>query len=237
MAELFYSDPYLRSCEAQVLRHDEAGLVLADTVCYPVGGGQPGDTGTLRLADGRSWPVLDTRRDRETREILHQLPADAPRLAPGTAVSLTLDWERRHRHMRMHTGLHLLGSLIKAGVTGGNLTDRGGRLDFDLGGLDLALAADALNAGLERLVAADAPLHVSHISGAELAARPELIRTMSVTPPLHLPQIRLVEIEGVDLQPCGGTHVARTGEVGALRVSRIENKGSRNKRVAVTFAD
>jgi misacylated tRNA(Ala) deacylase len=139
--------------------------------------------------------------------------------------------------MRMHTGLHLLGSLIKAGVTGGNLTDRGGRLDFDLGGLDLALAADALNAGLERLVAADAPLHVSHISGAELAARPELIRTMSVTPPLHLPQIRLVEIEGVDLQPCGGTHVARTGEVGALRVSKIENKGSHNKRVAVTFAD
>ena len=237
MAELFYSDPYLRSCETQVLRHDEAGLVLADTVCYPVGGGQPGDTGTLRLADGRAWPIIDTRRDRETREILHQLPADAPRLATGTAVTLTLDWERRHRHMRMHTGLHLLGSLIKAGVTGGNLTDHGGRLDFDLSGLDIALDAGELTADLRRLVAADAPLRISHISGAEVAAQPELIRTMSVTPPLHLPQIRLVEIEGVDLQPCGGTHVARTGEIGALRVSRIENKGSHNKRVAVTFAD
>jgi len=237
VAELFYNDPYLRECATQVLRHDEAGLLLADTVCYPVGGGQPGDTGMLRLADGSAWPIIDTRRDRETREILHQLPADATRLAPGTPVALALDWERRHRHMRMHTGLHLLGSLIKAGVTGGNLTDHGGRLDFDLGDLDIALDADALNAGLQRLVDADAPLRVSHISGAELAARPELIRTMSVTPPLHLPQIRLVEIEGVDLQPCGGTHVAHTGEVGALRVSRIENKGSHNKRVALTFAD
>jgi len=237
MAELFYRDPYLRGCETEVVRHDETGLVLADTVCYPVGGGQPGDTGALYLADGRSWPVLDTRRDRETREILHQLPADAPRLAPGTTATLVLDWARRHRHMRMHTGLHLLGSLIKAGVTGGNLTDHGGRLDFDLSGLDIMLDADELTAGLQRLVAADAPLRVSHISGAELAAQPELIRTMSVTPPLHLPQIRLVEIEGVDLQPCGGTHVAHTGEIGALRVSRIENKGSHNKRVAVTFAD
>lgn len=235
MSELFYEDAYLRRCTAQVLRHDEAGLVLSDTVFYPVGGGQPGDSGHLQRDDGTRLPILDTRRNRETRDILHQLPADAPKLAPGSMVTVELDWARRHRHMRMHTCLHLLGSLIKAGVTGGNLTDKGGRLDFDLG--DLPPDAAALTAGLQRLIAADLPLRISQISGAELAARPELIRTMSVTPPTHLPQIRLVEIEGVDLQPCGGTHVARTGEIGAVRVSKIENKGSHNRRVALAFVD
>ncbi len=235
MSELFYDDPYQRACEARVLRHDEAGLVLSDTVCYPLGGGQPGDSGMLQLADGRQLAIIDTRRDRETREIQHLLASDAPRLTAGDKVTLTLDWVRRHRHMRMHTCMHLLGSLVKAGVTGGNLTDRGGRLDFDTG--DSTLDADMLTAGLQQLVEADLPLRVSHISGAELAAQPELIRTMSVTPPMHLPQIRLIEIEGVDLQPCGGTHVARTGEIGAVRVSKIENKGSHNRRVAIVFVD
>jgi misacylated tRNA(Ala) deacylase len=234
MSELFQQDSYLRTCTSQVVRHDDAGLVLDDTIFYPIGGGQPGDTGTIVLEDGSRIPVLDTRRHRETREILHLLPSDAPRLAPGTAVTLELDWERRHRHMRMHTCLHLLGSLIKAGVTGGNLTDRGGRLDFDTAD---ALDAQTLTAALQQLVAADLPLHVSHISGEELAARPELIRTMSVTPPMHLPQIRLVEVDGIDLQPCGGTHVARTGEVGAVCVSKIESKGSHNRRVVLAFTD
>ena len=159
MAELFYSDPYLRECETQVLHHDEAGLVLSDTLCYPIGGGQPGDTGTLRLADGRAWPILDTRRDRETREILHRLPADAPRLAAGTVVTVALDWERRHRHMRMHTGLHLLGSLIPVGEA---LKDTG----------TAALMADGLTT-----VAA-------HLSGP-LAVGLILVVSMLVTPFLH----------------------------------------------------
>jgi misacylated tRNA(Ala) deacylase len=137
--------------------------------------------------------------------------------------------------MRMHTALHLLSAVIKAGVTGGNLSDRGGRLDFDAG--DLHLDAQEITQRLRELVAADRPVHVRSISGDELRAQPELIRTMSVSPPLDVPMVRLIEIEGTDLQPCGGTHVARTGEIGALRVARIENKGARNRRVALEFVE
>lgn len=233
--ELFNEDAYLRGCEARVVRHDDSGLVLDATVFYPLGGGQPGDAGTLTLADGVTFAILDTRRDRETREIVHVLAADAPRLAPGALVTLELDWERRHRHMRMHTALHLLSAVIKAGVTGGNLTEVSGRLDFDAAGM--TLDAEAITAELRRLIAAELPVRVRSISGSELRAQPELIRTMSVSPPLDAPQVRLIEIEGADLQPCGGTHVASTGEIGAVRVARIENKGSRNRRVALAFAD
>lgn len=233
--ERFYEDPYLPRCEARVVRHDDAGLVLDASVFYPLGGGQPGDTGALLLDDGTRVAIADTRRDRETREIVHLLAADAPKLAPGAPVTLELDWQRRHRHMRMHTCLHLLSAVIKAGVTGGNLSDRSGRLDFDAAGMELD--AEAIAAELARLIAADLPVRVRHISGAELAAQPELIRTMAVTPPLHLPDIRLIDIEGADLQPCGGTHVARTGEIGAVRVTRIENKGARNRRVTLGFAE
>ena len=233
--ERFHEDSYLQQCEAVVLRHDEAGLVLDATVFYPLGGGQPGDSGVAILADGTRVAITDTRRDRDTRDIVHQVAADVPRLAPGTVLTLQLDWERRHRHMRMHTCLHLLSAVIKAGVTGGNLTDRGGRLDFDAAGM--ALDADAIGAALQDLVDADLAVHVSHISGSELAAQPELIRTMAVTPPLHLPDIRLIEVEGADLQPCGGTHVAHTGEIGAVRVARIGSKGAHNRRVAIAFAE
>ena len=233
--ELFNEDAYLRRAPARVLRHDEGGLVLDATVFYPLGGGQPGDTGAVLLDDGRRLAVADTRRDRQSREIANVLAADAPWLAPGTPVELELDWERRHRHMRMHTALHLLSAVIKAGVTGGNLTERGGRLDFDAG--DLHLDAQDITLRLRELVDADLPVHVRSISGDELRAQPELIRTMSVSPPLDVPMVRLIDIEATDLQPCGGTHVARTGEIGALRVARIENKGARNRRVALEFVE
>ena len=233
--ELFHEDAYLRGAQASVLRHDDAGLVLDTCLFYPLGGGQPGDTGEVVLGDGRRLAVTDTRRDRDSRQIVLLLAADAPRLAPGTPVGLELDWERRHRHMRVHTALHLLSAVIKAGVTGGNLTDRGGRLDFDTG--ELRLDAQAITERLCELVDADRPVHVRHIPGDELRARPELIRTMSVSPPLDVPMVRLIEIEGTDLQPCGGTHVARTGEIGALRVARIENKGARNRRVVLEFVE
>jgi misacylated tRNA(Ala) deacylase len=233
-AERFYEDSYLQQCEARVLRHDDAGLVVDATVFYPLGGGQPGDSGAAVFADGTRIAIADTRRDRDTREIVHLVAADAPRLAPGTPLTLQLDWTRRHRHMRMHTCLHLLSAVIKAGVTGGNLSDHGGRLDFDAAGMELDAAA--IDTALQRLVDADLPVRIHHTSGEALAAQPELIRTMAVTPPLHLPDIRLIEIEGADLQPCGGTHVARTGEIGAVRVAKIENKGARNRRVALAFA-
>lgn len=233
--ERYSQDPYLQTCQAAVVRHGDDGVVLDATLFYPLGGGQPGDSGTLTLADGRRIAVTDTRRNRETGEILHQVAADAPRLAEGTPLTLDIDWERRHRHMRMHTALHLLSAVIKAGVTGGNLSDVSGRLDFDAAGM--ALDPEAITQALNRLVQADLPVHVRSIRGEELRAQPELIKTMSVSPPLDAPLIRLIEIEGADLQPCGGTHVARTGEIGALRVKKIESKGSRNRRVVLAFAE
>ncbi|UTH72348.1 alanyl-tRNA editing protein [Chromobacterium sp. IIBBL 290-4] len=233
--EQFYQDPYQTRLITRVLSHDDAGLALEDTLCYPLGGGQPGDSATLTLADGSTLRIADTRRDRESRVILHQTEGDA-RLAPGAEVTLELDWERRYRHMRIHTCMHLLGIVIKAGVTGGNMTAEHGRLDFALPE-GMELDKEQIEAELNRLVAADLPVTVKMTSGAALQAQPELIRTMSVTPPLHLPEIRLIEIEGVDLQPCGGTHLARTGEVGQVRVKKIESKGARNKRVVLELVE
>ncbi|GGP25014.1 alanyl-tRNA editing protein [Silvimonas amylolytica] len=235
MQERFYFDPYQQTLTATVVRHDESGVVLSETLFYPLGGGQPGDTGTLTLADGTQLTITDTRRDKETREIHHVLGAGAAPLAPDTPVTLTLDWQRRHAHMRVHTCLHLLSVVIKAGVTGGNLTAESGRLDFDLPE-DMELDKDHIEAELNRLIAEDRQVRVQMTSGEALQRQPELIKTMSVTPPLHLPEIRLIEIEGVDLQPCGGTHVARTGEIGPVIVKKIESKGARNKRVVVALA-
>jgi misacylated tRNA(Ala) deacylase len=234
-AELFNDDAYLTRCRTRVQRHETGALVTDSTVFYPLGGGQPGDIGWLILGDGSRHAITDTRRDKDTREIVHQIDADVIALTPGTEVDLEIDWARRHRHMRMHTCLHLLSAVIRAGVTGGNLNDQTGRLDFDAA--ELALDADEITEQLQRLIVSDLPLRVRSISGADLAAQPELIRTMSVTPPLHLPQIRLIEIESADLQPCGGTHVRSTGEIGAVRVVRIENKGAHNKRVVLALAD
>jgi misacylated tRNA(Ala) deacylase len=234
MHERFYSDPYLTTLDTTVISHDERGLILADTLCYPLGGGQPGDSATLNCADGRTLRIIDTRRDRETRAVLHQTEPDAPRLEAGTPITLTLDWERRYRHMRIHTCLHLLSVVIKAGVTGGNLSADSGRLDFDIPE-DMQLDKQRIEEELNRLIAEDRPVSVRMTSGAALKADPSLIKTMSVTPPLDLPEIRLIEIEGADLQPCGGTHVARTGEIGPVAVKKIESKGARNKRVVIAL--
>ncbi|GGY07662.1 alanyl-tRNA editing protein [Paludibacterium paludis] len=234
MQEQFYRDPYQRVLETRVLRHDEQGLVLEDTLCYPLGGGQPGDSATIR-ATGVELKVTDTRRDRESREIRHQVPDAGGLLPPGTAVSLELDWERRHRHMRIHTCLHLLSVVIPVPVTGGNLNDETGRLDFNLPeGMELDKAV--IEEGINRLITENHPVEIIMTSGEALKAQPELIKTMSCTPPLELPEIRLVNIPGVDLQPCGGTHVARTGEIGRVEVRKIENKGARNKRVVIALA-
>ncbi|MEQ6291639.1 alanyl-tRNA editing protein [Vogesella sp. GCM10023246] len=236
MPERFYLDPYQTSLSTTVVSHDDAGIVLADTLCYPLGGGQPGDTATLQLADGSSLAISDTRRDKTSRAIVHQVAADAPRLVAGTAVTLQLDWARRHRHMRIHTCLHLLSCVIKAGVTGGNLSAESGRLDFDLPE-GMELDKDHIERELNALIAADHAVSVQMTSGAALKAQPELIKTMSVTPPLELPEIRLIAIDGIDLQPCGGTHVRRTGEIGQVLVKKIESKGARNKRVVIALAD
>lgn len=236
MPERFYLDPYQTTLHTTVLSHDERGLVLADTLCYPLGGGQPGDTATLQLADGSQLAIIDTRRDKASREIVHQLAAGSPQLAAGSAVTLQLDWARRHRHMRVHTCLHLLSCVIRAGVTGGNLTADSGRLDFDLPE-GMELDREHIERELNALIAANHAVTVQMTSGEALRAQPELIKTMSVTPPLDLPEIRLIAIDGIDLQPCGGTHVRHTGEIGQVVVKKIESKGARNKRVVIALAD
>jgi misacylated tRNA(Ala) deacylase len=224
---LFQQDAYLRECAAQVVESGPEGIVLDRSVFYPLGGGQPGDTGLLQATDGRQWRVVDTRKG-EGGRILHKLEAGVAAPAAGESVRASLDWDRRHAHMRMHTALHLLGSVLRFGVTGGQIGAERSRLDFDTQEeIDKDQVTEAVNA----LVAANHPIRSRWITDEELDQQPELIRTMSVQPPRGVGRIRLLDIEGVDLQPCGGTHVAATGEIGRLVVTKVESKGRRNKRV------
>jgi misacylated tRNA(Ala) deacylase len=233
--EVFREDSYVRSCEATVIKVGDNGIVLDRTVFYPEGGGQPGDSGVLRTADGRGVPITNTSKDHDSGDCLH-VPADgAPVLAPGDVITAEIDWDRRHRLMRMHTCLHLLCAVIDGGVTGGSVGTDKGRLDFDLP--DTSLDKEAITEALNGLIAADHPLTPSWISDAELASNPQLVRTMSVKPPSGQGQVRVIDITGVDLQPCGGTHVRSTGEVGPVRIGKIENKGRQNRRVNVHFVD
>ena len=203
------------------------------TVFYPLGGGQPGDTGVLAFDDGRAVRIVDTRKGERPGEIVHvpDGPVDA-RLA-GSEVTARIDWDRRHRLMRMHTCLHLLCSLIAAPVTGGSVRDGSGRLDFDLP--ESTLDKEDLTTRLNQLVDDDHPVTPRWITEEELDANPSLVRTMSVAPPRGQGTVRVLDIEGVDLQPCGGTHVASTGETGRVRVRKIEKKGRQNRRVTVAL--
>jgi misacylated tRNA(Ala) deacylase len=227
------TDGYARSCSAVVVAADAGGIRFDRTVFYPAGGGQPGDSGVLRLADGGEIRIVDAVKADGPDTVLH-IPATASALpAPGTPVVAEIDWERRHRLMRMHTCLHLLCAVVSGDVTGGQVGDGKGRLDFNLP--DTKLDKDAITAALNRLVAEDHPVAVRWITDAELAAKPELVRTMSVKPPAGEGRVRLLDIAGVDLQPCGGTHVARTGEIGPVEVTKIENKGRQNRRINIAF--
>ncbi len=236
MAELLYrDDPYLKHCEATIVSAQDGALELDRTVFYPMGGGQPGDRGQLRLADGRVVQIVDTRRGDAPDQVLHLLaPGEAPP-APGTPLRAELDWTRRHRHMRFHTALHLLCAVVRAPVTGGRIAEDKAHLDFDVDREKLVKAAIA--AGLNALVQAGHRTRSRWVSDAELDARPELVKTMSVAPPRGEGRVRLLEIPGVDLQACGGTHVADTREIGALAVARIRSEGRRNRRVTLAFGE
>jgi misacylated tRNA(Ala) deacylase len=231
---LFYSDAYLRECEARVVRAGQDGIVLDRTIFYPTGGGQPGDSGLLRLAGGREVRIADTRKGSQPGEVLHVPAAGEALPEAGERALAILDWDRRHRHMRVHTCLHVLSAVIPAGVTGGAVRDDSGRLDFDLA--DTRLDREDVEARLNALIAGGHAVTAKWISGEELDNRPGLVKTMSVKPPRGAGQVRLLEIAGVDLQACGGTHVANTAEIGEVRVSKIENKGSRNRRVSIALA-
>ena len=232
---LFRDDGYLQSCTARVVAADERGIRLDRTVFYPMGGGQPGDTGTLRLASGEIVAVVDTVKGDAADEVIHVPAPGAAVPAVGAAVEAEIDWPRRHRLMRMHTCLHLLCSVVPGAVTGGQVADGKGRLDFDVPGasLDKAAIEKALNA----LIAAGHEVAPRWISEAELDAAPDLVRTMSVKPPTGAGRVRLIEVAGVDLQPCGGTHIRNTAEIGPVAVTKIENKGRQNRRINLAFVE
>jgi misacylated tRNA(Ala) deacylase len=229
---LFQHDAYRRDCPAVVVEATDTGVVLDQTVFYPLGGGQPGDSGVLRAADGREWRIVDTRKGDGGR-IVHMLEGDTVPPVVGTSVAAELDWDRRYAHMRMHTCLHLLGSVLRYGVTGGQIAVDKGRLDFDT---QEEIDRDGVTAAVNSLITANHPVQSQWITDEELDRNPELVRTMSVQPPRGTGRIRLLEIPGVDLQPCGGTHVAATGEIGRVVVTKVESKGRRNKRVNIAFA-
>jgi misacylated tRNA(Ala) deacylase len=235
MAELlFRDDAYAHACETTVTAVDARGIRLAHTVFYPAGGGQPGDTGGLRLADGSTVVIVDTQKGEGADEVIHVPAPDAPVPPAGAAVTAEIDWARRHRHMRFHTCLHLLCAAVPYPVTGGRIGTEKSHLDFDLQGA--AVEKEAIEAKLNALIEAGHRVAPRWITDAELAANPELVRTMSVAPPAGQGRVRLLEVDGVDLQACGGTHVANTAEIGPVVVLKIRSEGKRNKRITIGFA-
>ena len=233
MTEPLYRDaPYERENTALVSGVDEHGVRLDRTVFYPRGGGQAGDAGVLVLGDGRELVIADTVR--HEGEIVHvPAPGQVADLAPGAALTARIDWERRHRHMRFHTATHLLCAIVPHPTNGCSITSGYARLDFDM---VEPLDRDHLERELARLVAEAHDVRTVWITDEELDAKPELVRTMSVQPPRGVGRVRLLEIDGVDLQACGGTHVANTREIGALKVVKIEKKSARARRVVLEFA-
>jgi misacylated tRNA(Ala) deacylase len=230
---LFREDAYQTETEAIVLSAEPRGIALDRTVFYAQGGGQSGDKGSLILDDGAVVPIVSTIYDADRATILH-VPAEGAALPrPSSRVIARIDWELRYKRMRAHTALHLLSVVAPYPVTGGSVGDAEGRLDFDSG--ETVLDKADIESRLNALIARDAVVSQSWISDAELEANPSLIKTMSVKPPMGTGRVRLIAIEGLDLQPCGGTHVARTGEIGPASVTGIEKKGKINRRVRIAL--
>ena len=230
---LFREDAYQAETEATVLLSEPRGVALDRTVFYAQGGGQSGDRGTLVLENGTMVPIVNTIYDSDRATILHVSAEGAalPRLA--TRVIARIDWDLRYKRMRAHTALHLLSVVAPYPVTGGSVGDADGRLDFDSG--EAALDKADIERRLNELIALNAAVSHRWIADAELEANPSLIKTMSVKPPMGTGRVRLIAIEGLDLQPCGGTHVARTGEIGRASVTGIEKKGKINRRVRIAL--
>lgn len=232
--ELFREDAYLRDCSATVLAITERnGIVLDQTVFYPTGGGQPGDVGHIAFNE-QSIKVTTTVKDRDSGELIHVIGDEEISFEVGDKVFIHLDWEKRFQNMKMHTALHLLCAVVPCGVTGGQIGEIKSRLDFDVG--EVTLDKEQITKDINLLVEQDHPVTNQWITDAELDDNPELVRTMSVQPPRGVGKVRLLKIgESVDLQPCGGTHVKQTSEIGRIIVSKIENKGKRNRRVNIIF--
>ncbi|HEX4768945.1 MAG TPA: alanyl-tRNA editing protein [Lichenihabitans sp.] len=230
---LYQADAYLKEAEARVLETTEAGVVLDRTVFYPQGGGQPGDAGLL-IGASSEIPVVNVLYAKDRSTVLHIFGEGAPRPEAGQTVRARIDWPVRLRRMRIHTALHLLSVVLPYPVTGGAIGDGEGRLDFALP--EAPPDRQEIETRLQALIDEDAPVSTRWITDEELLANPGLVKTMSVTPPMGSGRVRLVAIGTIDLQPCGGTHVAQTGEIGRIGVTGIENKGKQNRRVRIALA-
>jgi misacylated tRNA(Ala) deacylase len=231
---LFRDDAYARSATATVVAVHERGIELDRTVFYPVGGGQAGDAGVLIRASGERIAIADTRKGETPDTVLHIPAGGMPQLERAEPVTLEIDWPRRYALMRLHTALHVMSCVVVAPVTGGNIAPEKARLDFDI---DMSLLdAARIERETNALIARNVPTETEWISDAELDARPELVKTMSVAPPRGTGRVRLVKIPGIDLQPCGGTHVRNIGELGRIRVLKIRSEGRRNRRVEIALA-
>jgi Ser-tRNA(Ala) deacylase AlaX len=234
---LYRTDAYLRQCEARVTHVEADGIELDRTVFYPLGGGQAGDSGTLTLSDGTQVRVLDSRKSKREGatpdDTLHVLdPADLARFTVGSAVRGDIDWDRRYRHMRFHTATHLLCAVVKELVDGCSITTEYARLDFAMTAL---LEKSAVQTGLDELIAAGHEVSCEWVTDEQMIANPQLVKSMSVSPPMGFGRVRLLRVHDVDLQACGGTHVRNTREIGAMRVAKIEKKSARTRRVVLEF--
>ncbi|HZY68521.1 MAG TPA: alanyl-tRNA editing protein [Devosia sp.] len=233
---VFRSDSYFKSLEAKVLEiTPDGGIVVDRTIFYAASGGQPNDTGRMVTTGGETIDIVNVvHPEGDKTRIVHVPKEGSPALSPGDSVTLQIDWDRRYRLMRMHTALHLLSVVFPFPVTGGQIGEDKGRLDFDMPEVPADLPA--LEAKLNQLAAGNHPVSAEWITDEEMAANPGLVKTMKVKPPTGQGRVRLIRIGDVDLQPCGGTHVANTSEIGPLKLGKIEKKGAQNRRVALLFA-
>jgi misacylated tRNA(Ala) deacylase len=230
---LFRDDAYLKSAEARVVAVNERGIELDRTIFYPMGGGQVGDTGALIRANGERVVIADTRKGEALDSVLHIPAPGSASLEPGEPLTLEIDWDRRYALMRLHTALHVMSCVVVAPVTGGNIAPDKGRLDFDI---DVSLLnAVRIEQETNALIARAIATETVWITDDEMDARPELVKTMSVKPPRGAGRVRLLQIPGIDLQPCGGTHVRNIAEIGGIRVTRIKSEGKHNKRVEIVL--
>jgi len=231
---LFREDAYLKTATAHVTAARDGWIELDRRIFYALGGGQPGDTGFVVRENGERIAVADTRKGEIPGIVRSFLAPGSPSPEPGENLVLELDWTRRHLLMRLHTALHVMSCVVTAPVTGGNIAPDKARLDFDI---DIQLLdATRIETETNALIARSVATETIWITDAELDARPELVKTMSVQPPRGAGRVRLLKIPGIDLQPCGGTHVANIAEIGGIRVIRIRNEGKRNKRVEIALA-
>jgi misacylated tRNA(Ala) deacylase len=231
---LFRDDAYCKSATARVVAVHERGIELDRTIFYPQGGGQQGDAGTLVRTNGDPIAIADTRKGDALDSVIHVPASGATMPEAGETLALEIDWARRYALMRLHTALHVMSCVVVAPVTGGNISPDKARLDFDI---DMSLLdAQRIERETNALIARGVQTETVWITDEELDARPELVKTMSVQPPRGAGRVRLLKIPGIDLQPCGGTHVRNIAEIGAIRVLKIRSEGKRNKRVEIALA-